>query len=55
MRQLFLSFIGIAINIWIDTKGTGGGGGVIPSNAIVTEVVFDPIVTEGTGDFIITE
>lgn len=27
------SFIGIAINIWRDTKGTGGSS--IPSNAIL--------------------
>lgn len=26
MKLILLSFIGIAINIWRDTAGTGGGG-----------------------------
>lgn len=32
MVSIFLSFIGIAINIWRDTAGTGGGGP--PANAL---------------------
>lgn len=30
MKLIILSFIGIAINIWRDTKGTGGGIGPGP-------------------------
>lgn len=43
MKLIILSFIGIAINIWRDTSGTGGGGG-FPANAIrdaQNNVIFD--------------
>jgi len=30
MKLVLLAFIGIAINIWRDTYGTGGGGGPGP-------------------------
>lgn len=45
-----MSFIGIAINIWRDTKGTGGG--TIPSNAILDRNNI-PIV-DRNGNFIVS-
>lgn len=44
MTLILLSFIGIAINIWKDTAGTGGGGGGgVPTGAIL-ERDSDPIL-----------
>lgn len=37
MLTLIASFVGIAVNIWRDTSGTGGGGGGggVPTKAIL--------------------
>lgn len=45
-----MSFIGIAINIWRDTRGTGGG--LIPSNAILDR--FNVPIVNRFGVFIVS-
>lgn len=46
-----MSFIGIAINIWVDTFGTGGGGGSIPPRAIL-DAQNNPIL-DAAGNYIL--
>lgn len=50
MIILLASFIGIAINIWRDTKGTGGG--VVPSNAILDR--FNVPIVDRFGQYIVS-
>lgn len=45
-----MSFIGIAINIWRDTRGTGGG--LIPSNAILDR--FNVPIIDRNGSYIVS-
>jgi len=44
------SFIGIAINIWKMTKGTGGS--VVPSNAILDR--FDVPIVDRFGEYLVS-
>lgn len=46
-----MAFIGIALNIWIDTFGTGGGGG-IPPLAILDR--FNVPIVDRAGNFIVS-
>lgn len=48
MKIILMSFIGIAINIWRDTQGTGGGG--FPGNSIRQR--DNAIILQRDGQFI---
>jgi hypothetical protein len=46
----YLSFIGIAINIWRDTSGTGGGG----PGALALQDRANAFILDRSGAFIFT-
>lgn len=50
MQYILASFIGIAINIWRDTKGTGGVP--VPSNAIRDR--FNVPILDRFGNYILS-
>ena len=50
MKYILAAFIGIALNIWRDTKGTGGGA--IPSNAILDR--FGVPIVDRFGNYIVS-